>query len=371
MSASIPLDELKSLIQDAFPGATETQAWLRDRFGLPEAEPSGALELALASLSAQPGDVVLTRLLDAAPFLVDRARVLAVSLDLTLPGPVLDEADFSVRRGVSVLVNLLAGGDYALAYRFFHRCFAWGAKAADVEPGHALASLDRLSDNLLQLGVHKHEEMFKVLLAEHPGHAEEIQRLARLMGHFNLATPPRPLPLPDPSPLDRLFALLHRARVAVVAWPRPSRFALVLLPSLTVFLVFFTASAPLQDVEETLAQLQVEGLHKELAGLHQQLEVKEREIKRIENDYSRLEAQRDELEQENIRLNQKDKLAQEALKEAQAVTLDQAKRIESFRRKNQALLDANEKLTALAAAAEEPPVTVSPDPQATPLPQPP
>ena len=351
MSASIPLDELKSLIHDAFPGAAETQAWLRQRFGLPEAEPSGALELALASLSAQPGDEVLTRLLGAAPFLVDRVRVLAVALGLTLPAAVLEEADFTMRQGVSVLVNLLAGGDYALAYHFFHRCFAWGAKAADVEPGHFLASLDRLTDNLLQLGVHKHEELFKVLLAEHPGHAEEIRQLARLMGHFTLASdlpvppPPDPTPVPPvPSALDRLFALLHRARLNVVAWPRPSRFALLLVPSLTFFAVFFTASAPYQEVEETLAQMQVERLLREL-------ESEKRRNDDLEKENSRLEAVIDEIKQEIAALKQKYVLTQQALEDAKKQILELTNTVESLRRRIKRLVDDNAALKEASAEA--------------------
>lgn len=367
LSASIPLIELKSLIHDAFPGQDEAHVWLRDRCGLSDEASSGAVEEALVCLSAQPGDVVLERLLGAAPFMVDRARILAVSLGLTLPGSALDEADFAMRRGVSVLVNLLAGGDYALAYRFFHRCFAWGAKAADVEPGHALASLDRLTDNLLQLGVHKQEELFKVLLAEHPGHAEEIHRLARLMGHFTLAPPPPPLPTPiKPSLAERLLSMLHQARLKIVAWRRPSRLALVLVPCMAIFLVFLTASTPPKLAQAKIVD-EAESVRDRIDALLAIVEGQARMLWEKDNDNRRLKEELDEVIQENIALAQKDTVTQAELQNAKAVTLDQAKTIESLRRKNQALLSTNQQLTA-PATAEEPPVTVSPDPQATPLP---
>ena len=362
MSASIPLDELKSLIHDAFPGAAEARVWLRDRWGVLDEAELGAVDAAVESLSTQPAALVLERLLADAPFLVDRARVLAVSLDLTLPSAVLDEADFAMRRGVSVLVNLLSGGDYALAYLFFHRCFAWGAKAADVEPGHSLASLDRLADNLLQLGVHKHEELFKVLLAEHPGHAEEIQQLARLMGHFTRASDPPPPP--EPSLLALLLKLLHRARLNVVAWPKPSRLALLVVPCLAISVVFLTASTP-SDLVHKAELTRLEAKIDELSATKEEQALV---IVQQEEENRRLEA-------ENSELKQKDTLTQRALEDAKKQLLELTNTVESLRRRIKRLVDDNAALKealaeALVWVGQPTPAPTEPAPTAPPSPAP-
>ena len=379
MSPSIPLATLKSLLQDAFPTAEEARDWLRERCGAVDEGDGPLTDDALAPLAAQPGEVVLTRLLDAAPFLVDRVRILAASSGLTLPTSAFDEAEFAVRRCVGALVHVLAGGDYGLAFRFFHRSFAWGGRAADVEPGHALASLDRLTDNLLQLGAHKQEELFKVLLAEHPGHAEEIQRLARWMGHFTLAptAPPAPAPSPPPAPslLARLLTFVHRARIGVVAWPRPSRFALLLVPSMTVCLVFLTASTPLHDVESTLLRSQVEALSGVVAARSAEIEERERTIERQEEENSRLTAERDELKQEVAALVQKDGSAQAALEVEKKRSFDLGKNVALQQRRYDALYvnhaECNNALNEALEAATHPPVQHEAASPPAPAPRPP
>lgn len=369
MSASIPLHALKSLLQDAFPTAEEARVWLRERCDAVDEEGGPLTDEALAPLLAMPGDLVLTQLLDAAPFLMDRVRILAASSGLTLPSSAFDEAEFAVRRGVGALVHLLAGGDYALAYRFFHRSFAWGGRAADVEPGNALASLDRLTDNLLQLGAYKQEEMFKVLLAEHPGHAEEIHQLARWMGHFTLAPAPSAPPAPaPPSFAERLLSALHQARLKIVAWRRPSRLALVLMPCMAILVVFLTASTPPEVVQEHAELTRLKAQNGELRATNEE---QARLIVQRDEEIGRLKEALDEADQENITLRQKDTLAQEALTKAEAMRLQREKAYESLCRKNRALGEANEKPSALATADEEPAEAVSAEPPPAAPPSPP